>query len=213
MCIFCGNDVSQQQYDKNINSLKADIKKNQLINSRLSNELNEKKKQIKSLQLKLNLSNQKEEKVEVHSGIKFFDKLIHEFPCSLDEDKLDEFKDKIQKFVEQQITYDVGFLKQCHFSVSSSLLSLTVTYSTDKYNKNDLIVFRELMMQSISNKDLFNEFGWLRNKVTRTDLYLSRNEVGIYISLKKNDDYFILHHEAHEYVETLDLSYYFVSLH
>ena len=55
MCIFCGNDVSQQQYDKNINSLKADIKKNQLINSRLSNELNEKKKQIKSLQLKLNL--------------------------------------------------------------------------------------------------------------------------------------------------------------
>lgn len=211
MCIFCGNDISQQQYESSLSLLNGQISDLEFVNSRLDTQLTHKKIEIDDLSFQLQeLKNTEEEKEngnEIHSGIKFLQDVICKLPNTLEVDKVDGFKEEFEVFLNQNITPEVGYLTKFSINVIKNQISICIIYNQYEYNSKDLSVFRELMMQSIHNKELMNEMGWIRNYTIGVDLFINRNEVGFYIRYKKDGSSYSQHYDAFEYVNTLFLSH------
>lgn len=207
MCIFCGNDVSQNQYDSDVRNLNENISNIQLKNYELTTELIEKDLEINELNLQLkNLAQEDECEKENFSGIVFLQKVICKLPFHLEADGIDEFKEEFEVFLNQNITSEVGYLDNFNVDVLEKQISIYITYKPHEYDSKDLIVFRELMMQCIHNKELINEMGWIRNYTTGVDLFISRDEVGFSIEYKKDCDSYVKYNNSYEYVNTLCLS-------
>lgn len=211
MCFLCGNDISQQQYESCMSLLKNEIGNLRFVKSQLETELTHKKIEIDDLSFQLqelkNTEEEKEDGNEIHSGIKFLQDVICKLPNTLEVDKVDEFKKEFKVFLNQNITSEVGYLTNFDVNVLKQQISIDIVYCPYEYDRKDLIVFRELMMQSIHNKELMNEMGWIRNYTTGVDLFISRDEVGFYIRYKNNCDVsYSKYNDAYEYVNTLFLS-------
>ncbi|OBU21843.1 hypothetical protein [Photobacterium aquimaris] len=207
MCVFCGNDVSQNQYDSDVRNLNENIRNIELKNYELTTELIEKDLEINELNLQLkNLAQEDECEKENFSGIKFLQEVFSQLPFRLEADGVDEFKEEFEVFLNQNITSEVGYLDNFNVHVLEKQISIYITYKPYEYDSKDLIVFKELMMQSLHNKDLMNEMGWIRNYTTGVDLFISRQEVGFYIRYKKECDSYIQYNDSFEYLNTLFLS-------
>lgn len=210
MCIFCGNDISQQQYESSLSLLNGQISDLEFVNSRLDTQLTNKKIEIDDLSFQLqelkNTEEEKEDGNEIHSGIKFLQDVICKLPDTLEVDEVDGFKEEFEVFLNQNITPEVGYLTKFAINVNKNKIYIKIIYNTYEYNSKDLSVFRELMMQSIHNKELMNEMGWIRNHTIGVDLFINQNEVGFSINYENDGSLYNQHYDAFEYVNTLFLS-------
>ncbi|WP_318482522.1 hypothetical protein [Photobacterium leiognathi] len=219
MCFFCGNDFSRQQYDRNSYLLKEQIFDLENTNSHLEKanaelniQINNKKSEIDNLNLKLRELNKFEEveEKETHSGLEFLVELLHKLPSEVQSTEVTELKDKIGKFLNDKIKPEVGFLKRYNLVKLRDCFYIDIAYDINEYDKKDLIVFRDLMMKTINNEELWSEMGWIRNRSVGIDIFISRKEVGFNIIFDKEDNYYSLNHNAFEYAYALSYSRYLI---
>ncbi|WP_318441839.1 hypothetical protein [Photobacterium leiognathi] len=215
MCFLCGNDFSQQEYDRNSYLLKEKISNLETANAQLNISLINKESEIYNLEVKLKeLEDKENDKDEYdikgnssHSAIKFLQQLLNEIPYRTNKTDVADLKENINNFLNDKITTKIGYLTDFSFVELDDGLSISVGYNTHEYDKKDIIIFRELMMKTIDNKDLVCEMGWIINYNAGVDLFISRSEVGIRIRLKPQRESYYHCNDTSDFIYALLVSH------
>lgn len=63
------------------------------------------------------------------------------------------------------------------------------------------------MMKTINNEDLICEMGWVINESAGVDLFISRSEVGIRITLKSEYESYYHRNDTFDYIDALFISH------
>ena len=202
---------SQQQYDQAQFALKQKIDDLEFSNRQLNIASIDKESQINSLEYKLKeLENKDEDVIENNttlSSIKFLQQLFTEIPYCTKKAEFIDLKENINGFLDRKITSEIGYSTKFSYTELQNSLTLYISYNVYDYDKKDIIIFRELMMKTINNEDLICEMGWVINESAGVDLFISRSEVGIRITLKSEYESYYHRNDTSDYIDALFISH------